>query len=692
MGIGDFLRKDAETPLREDYIAGGAVCSLSTNCRALLDAANESFLPVEVPPAGVDFSIRFWIDNNNSAQPPWPKPYVRGLDHLVFAGFDSGSSMIADLRTRRVIGRFTLGMASDRSYWRTTVFPIMLTIVAPCVGIAELHCACVAQGENGVLLAGPSGCGKSTLATALAQAGFGFLSDDRTFCSHRGNNLYAWGLPTQLKLRGEARDWFRQIHDRQPTESQKGEPVFVLEPERDLTLRRVRRCQLRAVLFLEQQPDSGFEMSQVSPLDAMRRLDKDLMAASPDEVAKQSETLARLVGLPCWLLRYDGRPQVIARMIAERLERAFHQPIAFQPGSGGDRTMQAAEVPRERAPSKPAALPGGNGLWAGTQRPDPLRRLTPTPYVASLPVMGRTLRLETNNLMILRRTTELFATYPDSLQEGAAFRWRIVSQAYPQMGTPWPRRSAFSDLGLRFAEFGQRNFLAVDLAEREAVAFISEKLAEDALGFTCFFLDTLFYMTAGALGLVSLSAACVAQGTDAILVMGPPDQGKTTACYWAARNGLKFHADQAVFLEKKDGRLRAWGDFFPLTFRPQALQFIPELRMTQRFSYCDQDYQCLDRQKFDSSGAGTVIPVCCVVLEREAASEPKLIRLAEVDGCRQLCENFALKEEDRWERQRTEVLDALADLPAYRLAYGSDPAVAAGFLHDLIVTHKKAGR
>jgi len=53
----------------------------------------------------------------------------------------------------------------------------------------------------------------------------------------------------------------------------------------------------------------------------MRRLDKDLIAASPDEVAKQSVTLAKLVGLPCWHLRYAGPPHRIARLIVEHFEK-----------------------------------------------------------------------------------------------------------------------------------------------------------------------------------------------------------------------------------------------------------------------------------------------------------------------------------------------------------------------------------
>jgi hypothetical protein len=320
MSTGDFLCKDAATPLCEHYTAAGAVCSFSTNCEALLEAARESFLRVEAPPVAMDFSIRFWVDNTNSARPPWPKPYVRGLNHLVFAGFDSGSSMLADLRTRRVIGRFSAGIANDRTYWKTVILPMLLSVLGGSVGITELHCACVAKDENGLLLAGPSGSGKSTLALALSQTGFGFLSDDRTFCSRGNDKVLAWGLPTRLKLRREAGGWFRQLRDRQPTDVQKGEPVFWLEPEHALGVHRVRRCQPSAVIFLERLEASEFQLSQVWPVEAMNRLERDLMAELPDAVARQSETIAKLVEIPCWLLQYRGDPLTVARKIADLFE------------------------------------------------------------------------------------------------------------------------------------------------------------------------------------------------------------------------------------------------------------------------------------------------------------------------------------------------------------------------------------
>jgi len=321
MSTGDFLCQDAKTPLCEYYTAAGAVCSFSTNCEALLQAARESFLPVEAPPASVDFSIRFWVDSANLSQPPWPKPYVRGLDHLAFAGFDSGSSMLADLRTRRVIGRFSAGMAADRAYWKTVIFPIMLTVVGASVGIAELHCSCVAKHQKGLLLVGPGRSGKSTLAVALAQIGFGFLSDDRTLCSWRAGKLLAWGLATTLKLRSEAAVHFEEFKDEEPTHLLNGERVFRFEPEFELGLERVRLCEPRLLVFLERSERPAFCLTTMSSAEAAARLEADLMAELPDAAALQMEVVEKLADRPCYLLQYGGRPQNAAHELAMHFDR-----------------------------------------------------------------------------------------------------------------------------------------------------------------------------------------------------------------------------------------------------------------------------------------------------------------------------------------------------------------------------------
>lgn len=312
----DFLHKDAQTRLCEHYIAAGMLCRLSTNSEQVMNAARETFLPVDSRPRAIDFSMRFWVDDGHRSQPPWPKPYVRGLDHLVFAGFGEDCSILANLRTRHVIGRFSPQMAEDRTYYKTVIFPMLLTIVSATVGAAELHCACVVQGQGGLLLAGPSGAGKSTLALALSQSGFGFVSDDRTFCSLENGAVRIWGLPTRLKLRKESLSWFPEIQNSNVCSSPNGDAGVWLDPERLNGVKRIRHGSATSLIFLEQTRAPEFYLSPMSSAEAWTRLTQELMAELPEAAAKRAEILRRIVELPCWLLRYHGQPQKVAQQLS----------------------------------------------------------------------------------------------------------------------------------------------------------------------------------------------------------------------------------------------------------------------------------------------------------------------------------------------------------------------------------------
>jgi hypothetical protein len=326
----DFFRRDAQTPLHRRFLAAGAVCAVHTNFEQILEAAHQAFLPLQADARDTDFSLRLWVDSQSPSQRPWPKPFVRGLDHLVFASFDSDSFMLVDLRKRHVAGRFSANLAADRDYWQAIIFPMLMPIVAASVGIVELHCACVVKNHKGYLLAGPSRSGKSTLALALARAGFAFLSDDRTFCSAGKDGLSAWGLGPSVKLRHEARIWFDELVEREPTDIEGGESILRFDPESQLGLKRAKFCEPESLIFLDRR-DLGqrdldqlegpqFCLQPMSPREAAQRLDQELMAEPPELMENQRKVIQRLVAIPCWQLQYWGDPGVIAPQLAHHLE------------------------------------------------------------------------------------------------------------------------------------------------------------------------------------------------------------------------------------------------------------------------------------------------------------------------------------------------------------------------------------
>ena len=192
-------------------------------------------------------------------------------------------------------------------------------------------------------------------------------------------------------------------------------------------------------------------------------------------------------------------------------------------------------------------------------------------------------------------------------------------------------------------------------------------------------------MTAASLGLVALSGACAGLNDRGVLVFGPPNSGKTTASYLAAKLGMEFHADQLVFLDMKSGVLRVWGDPSPAVFRPEALNFLPELRESAwRSTNAGLSFYYFDKSALQSRWAKPVVPVCSVFLDRSTASEPQLTQISPEDATSRLRDCMLFEEDFRFEAQVEEAISALAAKPAYELKYDSNPKTAATFIRKML--------
>ena len=319
-------------------------------------------------------------------------------------------------------------------------------------------------------------------------------------------------------------------------------------------------------------------------------------------------------------------------------------------------------------------------------RPDLLRRFTSTPHTADLRLMQRTVRLETNHRAAIELAENFFKTHQHGAVGKSQFLWRIVCESDPHVESTDVPLSAFSDPGLRYVNIGQRGFLAVDLENREAVAFLSDRFVEGETRFRSRPpLDILFCLTAASLGLVALSGGCVGVEDRGVLIFGEPNSGKTTASYLAAKRGLEFHADQVVFLDSNRKALCAWGDPFPAVFRPETVEFLPELRQTARRSiYAGLSFYYFDKGPMQSRYAAPVTPVCSLFLDRGASQETELKKLTPEQAVSRLRDCMLFNEDSRFDEQISSALTALAQRPIYDLRYGEDPTIAAAVIEEML--------
>lgn len=318
-------------------------------------------------------------------------------------------------------------------------------------------------------------------------------------------------------------------------------------------------------------------------------------------------------------------------------------------------------------------------------RPDLMRRFSPTPHSAQLRLMGRTIGLETNNPAVIDLARTFFKRQLGIDEGKQEFLWRIVSEADSRVGSADVQLSAFSGPLLSYVSLGQRGFLTVDLVSRQAIGFASDiffQKEEQSRNSRLF--DILFCMTAPCLGLTAMSGGCVALENRGVMVFGPPDSGKTTACYLAAKSGLEFHADQGLFLDMRRGGLHIWGDLFPAVFRPESLEFLPELRKTsRRSSHAGLEFYYFDKEPMQKIPAGSISPQCSVFLDR-SDREPKLHRMAKEEAMSRLRGYLLFPQDPVFDAQVTGALAALAEQPAYSLQYGCDPKAASSIIARML--------
>jgi hypothetical protein len=662
----DFLRSDARTPLREEFQAAGIRYEISTNYKPVLQIARECLeLPRDSEIESDRVHLRFWIDTAGHSSSPWPKPYFRGLDHLIFMGLDLRSSLLLDLRTCQGLGRLTPDFASDSWFWKTVIFPVVLTSFSGAKGMPVVHCACVAWKGKGALLAGNSGSGKSTLSLALAQAGFGFVSDDRTILSLEGGRLWASGLGPCLKLRPEALVHFPILAQCIPVDRRNMEGAVHLDPAAEFRMERIYNCQPETIIWLEQEQGSKFSIEEVPTDEILCRLEAELPQETNEATSAQGQVIDSLAGRKCFILQHGGNPHSAALALGNFLVGRFENP--------------RPQKQRMKAPL----------LKNTPRRNDPLRRFTATPLGADFRLMRRHIRIETNCGLAMEYTRRALDCYGPATTTLPDFVWRVVTDPNSHLAPPWPEMNAFSDRQRRYINLGQRSFIAVDLSCREAVAFISERLVRDEVGFASIVLASLFYLCAGTLGLTAISAACIASEGKGILLLGVPRSGKTTSCFLARNQSYEFHADQAVFLEIELGTLTAWGDFWPAAFHAEASTFMPALAECGRqLLHRAASYLCMEKNSSPNAVAYSVVPTACIFLERGAADSPKLIPLSEREFARALDRSVPFNDDSAPQEACQAVRRALGKLPAFRLLYDTSPSTLTPFFHSLLSTHR----
>jgi hypothetical protein len=107
-----------------------------------------------------------------------------------------------------------------------------------------------------------------------------------------------------------------------------------------------------------------------------------------------------------------------------------------------------------------------DGVRLERKRPGLLRRFSATPYAANLLIMDKTICMESNRSQIIEEGREFLVRHEGQAAGTPECLWRIVGEADSRGAAIDICLAAFSDLGVRCINMGQRSFPAVELEAR----------------------------------------------------------------------------------------------------------------------------------------------------------------------------------------------------------------------------------
>lgn len=240
------------------------------------------------------------------------QPRFRGLRHLVTAIFGEENAFVFDLHRRRIVATVGNEVAADRRFWDHILLPITVGVLGPALGVVPVHAACLTFGNEGMLIAGESGAGKSTLSLALAQNGFGYISDDWSYLSMQDQRIVAHGLSVPVKLLPDAVHHFSALSQYQPALALNGELAYEL-PAHVLGATVRLSCKPRWFFFLERSGEPGFHVRPISSTEAQSYVERSVERLPPeldDIICARAEVIEELSQLSCWHFCYSGTPEI----------------------------------------------------------------------------------------------------------------------------------------------------------------------------------------------------------------------------------------------------------------------------------------------------------------------------------------------------------------------------------------------
>ncbi|HEY3616844.1 MAG TPA: aldolase [Candidatus Sulfotelmatobacter sp.] len=223
----DPIGCDFNLPLKALYYPLGFAVEISTNCPAVLAAAEQNWKSFYKAFSAPPVQVRIAVTEGQATDCP-PPPTCRGQRNLVMFVAGPYDFAVCDLTTGFASLWLSASTVENSAYLRYHFLDSTVLLLIEALYLTPIHAACVAFQDRGFLLCGDSGAGKSSFSFACARRGWTFVSDDANFLIRDRKQRIVVGNPYHVHFRESATELFPELKSHCLTQRINGEMAIEL--------------------------------------------------------------------------------------------------------------------------------------------------------------------------------------------------------------------------------------------------------------------------------------------------------------------------------------------------------------------------------------------------------------------------------------------------------------------------------